>query len=309
LGFPLTPAAFIVSNLVVTPESVEAGKDANVIVTVTNTGELNGKYTAALHVGGSIEATRDVTLNGNETQQVSFTVKRDAGTYYVSIENLYGSIIYLKPAEFAASELVLSSNSVEAGEDITVSFKLVNKGEVSGKYTATLQIDGDTGATEDVNLAGGESQPVTFIINRSEPGGYIVAVGSLSASFIYLKPAAFTISELGINPTSIQKNKLIIINFLVTNTGEISGVYTPTLKVNDTVAGTKNITLAGGENQLISFELIPEKAGTYIVDADGLHGSFVVKQFNLLLLLVGVGGVLAVVTLLIIIFCVRWRNG
>ena len=308
IGYPLTPASFTAGDMMVSPASVEVNQDVIIALNVANTGELPGKYKVDLLVSGIAEATRDLTINGGETQQATFTLKRaQAGAYAASIGNLKGSFTVLKPAAYAVSGLAVSPTSAEGGMDITVSFNVVNTGEVRGEYTAALYIGDAAEASRKISLAGGESRQVTFTVKRSEPGTYNVSVDKLSGIFHILEPAAFTASELTINPDTIQKGKPLTVNYKVSNTGQISGTYQAVLKVNETVADTQDITLADNESQLISFELTQDKAGAYTVDAGGLRGSFVVEQFKLLLP-AGVGGVLLVFVLLMVMVLVRGRR-
>jgi Tol biopolymer transport system component len=309
IGYFPSPAAFTTSNLVITPTSVEAGKDVTVTISVTNTGDLGGKYTVSLQVSGGTGAIKDVTLNGGETQQVSFTVNRvQVGTYNVLIGSLSSKFTCLKPAAYRLSNLAVTPIGTETGKDVTISFDVENTGEVSGNYLANLQISGVTEATKEITLVAGEKQLVTFTVNRTQPGTYSVAVGSLSSSVTYLKPATFVASELVINPTTVNKGKTITVNFNVANTGDVGGTYTVNLKINDIIVSTKDITLASRESQPITFDVVPNETGTYAVNAGGLTGSFVVKQFSQAWLFVGIGGVLVVVILLTIIFLTGRRK-
>jgi hypothetical protein len=205
LGYPSTPAAFTTSNLGVLPAIVEPGKDVTVTINVTNSGELSGIYTAILQVNDKAEATSDSALNGGETKPVSFTLKRNpAGIYNLRIGNLSGNFTVLNPATYTASNLTISPNSVEAGQNITISFTVTNSGEMSGTYPATLQIEGVTEPIQEFSLAGGESRQVTFSVQRSQPGIYSVAAGDLSGSFVSLEPAVLTTGQPTLNPANIQ---------------------------------------------------------------------------------------------------------
>jgi len=182
---------------VVSPASVEAGQDVTVTISVTNTGELSGNYTGVLQVGDTAEATKDVTLKGGETQQVSFTVKRaQAGTYNLSIGDLNGSFTSLKPAAFTTSELTISPATTQTGEPITVTFKVTNTGQVSGTYTAVVKVNGALAGTEDIILAGGENQQVSFEVVQDQPGTYTVDVSGFSGSFDIIQDKTETASAV-----------------------------------------------------------------------------------------------------------------
>jgi hypothetical protein len=61
---PLTPAAFTFTGLVVSPADVAPGADVTVSVTVKNTGEQSGTYSAELKLDGAIKETKTGTLAG-----------------------------------------------------------------------------------------------------------------------------------------------------------------------------------------------------------------------------------------------------
>jgi hypothetical protein len=64
---------------------------------------------------------------------------------------------------------------------------------------------------------------------------------------------------------------------LVTNTGDFTGTYEVTLKIDDVAVATKSVTLAGGAIEKVTFTISKVVARTYTVDLNGLPGTFVVK--------------------------------
>jgi len=90
-------------------------------------------------------------------------------------------------------------------------------------------------------------------------------------------PAAFTPSSLSIFPLEADIGETVSISVLVTNTGEQEASYTVTLKINEMIEKTRGITLAGG-SETVTFTTTKAEAGTYSVDVNGLHGSFIVKK-------------------------------
>lgn len=90
-------------------------------------------------------------------------------------------------------------------------------------------------------------------------------------------PAVFTISALNISPTEVDIGKSVTISVLVTNTGGLTASYEVTLKVANVVVATKDVTLAGGASQTITFTTAKDVAGTYTVNVSGLSGTFTVK--------------------------------
>jgi hypothetical protein len=93
-----------------------------------------------------------------------------------------------------------------------------------------------------------------------------------------LTPAAFTPSLLSISPLDAYLGQTVSISVLVTNTGEQEASYTVTLKINEMTEETREITLAGGSETVVTFTTNKDEAGTYSVDVNGLHSSFIVKE-------------------------------
>jgi hypothetical protein len=87
-------------------------------------------------------------------------------------------------------------------------------------------------------------------------------------------PAAFKVSSLIISPSQVSVGEYVSISVTVKNTGDLKGTYTVTLKINGTVEAIENVTLAGGATKSVPFSVVENTEGTYIVEVDGLTGSF-----------------------------------
>ena len=90
-------------------------------------------------------------------------------------------------------------------------------------------------------------------------------------------PAAFAASELSVYPPEAEIGETVTVSVLVTNSGELEGVYGLTLTINGVVEGTREITLAGGSQQVV-FSVAGDEAGTYSVAVNDLEGSFTVLE-------------------------------
>ncbi|GAH79091.1 unnamed protein product, partial [marine sediment metagenome] len=91
-------------------------------------------------------------------------------------------------------------------------------------------------------------------------------------------PAAiFTTSDLSISPAEVKIGEAVTITVSVTNTGTAAGSYKVTLKINQAVEATKEVTLDAGASKEVTFTTSKD-AGSYSVDVNGLEGSFTVKE-------------------------------
>jgi len=183
---------FQISELSVTPATVQAGAVVTVSAKVTNVGADTAMYTAVLKIDGSAEATSKVTLNPGQSTTVSWAVSKvTAGTYTVAVGSLSGSFTVTappQPAAFAYSSLQVSPQSVQTGAPVTVSVVVTNTGGQSGTASVELKVDGATAETKTATLNAGASTTVTFTVTKAAAGAYTVAVGSLSGSFTVTAP-------------------------------------------------------------------------------------------------------------------------
>jgi len=95
---PLTPAAFTFSGLVVSPADVAPGAEVTVSVSVKNTGEQSGTYSAELKLDDATKETKTGTLAGGASATVTFKVSSQAlGTHTVQVGAQTGSFKVTKP--------------------------------------------------------------------------------------------------------------------------------------------------------------------------------------------------------------------
>jgi len=233
------------------------------------------------------------------------TISKDrAGNEAISEENTFTTLG--TPATFTTSALSISPTEADSGESVTISVVVANTGDATGTYEATLELDNIAVATKEVTLAGGASQTVTFTRAEDVAGTYTVGVNGLTGIFTVKAPAAFTTSTLDISPAEVNAGEDITISALVTNTGDLTGTYEVTLKINNVVVATESVTLAGGASEEVTFTTLKDVAGTYAVDLNGLPGTFVVKA-GLNWWLIG-GIIAAIVAVGLLAYFYVWRK-
>jgi Tol biopolymer transport system component len=94
--------------------------------------------------------------------------------------------------------------------------------------------------------------------------------------FVPPSPAAFSVSNLSIEPVEVLPNDVVTISVSVSNTGGSQGNHNVILNINGVQEETENVTLAAGASQTVTFNITREDAGTYAVTVDNLSGSFIV---------------------------------
>lgn len=184
---PTARAIFSVSNLAITPNQVKEGEPITISVIVANNGAEAGKYSLVLRINGVVENITELALAPGVSQAATFTVVKDAGgDYYVEVDGLSGmfTIIPLIPAHFSVSNLGITPDRVKQGESVTISAVVTNTGEVPGSYSVVLKVKGAVESIEEVSLAPGGSQGVSFSVIKDTPGFYQVDLEGLTGRFV-----------------------------------------------------------------------------------------------------------------------------
>ncbi|MBA7706726.1 hypothetical protein ES703_115583 [subsurface metagenome] len=184
---PTRPAGFTTTGLSITPAEIYLGESVSIKALITNTGDLAGSYEVSLKVNDMIAQTKEVTLDGGDSEAISFNVTPAiAGEHTVSINGLLGTVVVKvpeAPAAFTTSALIISPAKVNIGESVTISATVTNVGDLTDTYKVTLKIDGAVVEEKEITLARGASREVVFLTAKDTPGTYTVDVNGLSGSF------------------------------------------------------------------------------------------------------------------------------
>jgi hypothetical protein len=89
---------------------------------------------------------------------------------------------------------------------------------------------------------------------------------------------AFSVSDLKINPGEVNVGKKVNVRVIVSNRGTGSGSYEVTMRINGIIEDSMVVTLPAGIAKAIKFDTVKKAAGVYIVDVNGVSGSFVVYE-------------------------------
>lgn len=78
-------------------------------------------------------------------------------------------------------------------------------------------------------------------------------------------------------PDNIKVGETATITFTITNSGNASGTYTAYLTLDGVILESREITLAAGASQEVSFEVVPTSTGTFVIQLAGSTASLVVN--------------------------------
>jgi hypothetical protein len=148
-------------------------------------------------------------------------------------------------AQFEVVDATVDSNDVTVGEYVEVTAMVENRGQQAGTYEAQLQVDGQTLATQNVFVEGGQVETVAFQVQFEEPGRYDVAVSDTRAGTV-------TVSERQMQETG----KIEVIDAVVPADVVRPGVETT---VRATVENPNDRELSGTLNVTIDGERVAQK--------------------------------------------------
>jgi hypothetical protein len=121
----------------------------------------------------------------------------------------FATLAYTRPAFFVTSDLTIAPEVVDIGDNVTISVSIANTGDLAGSHEVILKLDNVEVATEDITLAAGASETVTFTISEDTDGTYAVNIDGLADTFV-VNPAP-TPSE----PTPTQPINWVLIGGII----------------------------------------------------------------------------------------------
>ena len=95
-----------------------------------------------------------------------------------------------QPAAFTLSNFSISPAEVDVKQTVNIKTTVKNTGESSGTYDVVLKINNEIVTHEEVILAPGSSQTVTFYTSKGTPGTYTVNVNGQTGKFVVKGPPA-----------------------------------------------------------------------------------------------------------------------
>jgi hypothetical protein len=285
------PAAFTVSDLTVEASGdVLPGDAVAVVATIANTGGSAGTYTADLTVGGSMHMLQDVALAAGETTTVHFELRAGPpGDHTVRLADEVATIHVTGIAEFRILDLVLAGASdVVLGDEVTVVATVENVGTAAGAYQAELTVDGFAVGRQGVALDAGQVVPVRFRIPTGQGimdvglGDHEVRMGEamLTVTVLDPTPAVFVVSSLAVTPNPVERGAPVTVAVTVENTGGMAGTRPLELSIDGKVVDSHDVTLAGGEQTTVVFDIDAPSAGRHTVSVGDTEDALVVFKIT-----------------------------
>ena len=273
----LTPAAFAL-GVVSAGDPVE-GNPLAVTVSVTNTGAVTGEQTVTLSADGLGGTTTDVTLAGGASTERTLTLGTadgDAGAYVAEIatedDTATANLTVLARPEFLVD--IVATGTPVAGEDLPVTVRVENVGDVAGTGTVNLTVGGLGTTSATVTLGANSSINGTLSVDTDadEAGEYTATAttgdDTATANVTVLAPATFAVSITDV--TAPLEGEDLLVTASVENVGDVAGTGTVTLNAGTLGTASRNLTLGGGASttETLTVETAAGDAGEYTVILD-----------------------------------------
>jgi len=165
---------------------------------------------------------------------------------------------------------IVTTTEGRYGSEEPLEPKLVVQGEIAEGAILTFYVDGvATGETTEWHS--GEVTELDLAVTIESPSPETTETPAPS-------PAAFSLSSLTVLPNEVAPGGTVTISVNVANTGGETGTYIVTLKIDDVVETSKEVSIDAGASQEVTFTVSKDVAKTYSVDVNGLGGTFVVTE-------------------------------
>ena len=165
------------------------------------------------------------------------------------------------PAEYRLSNFALGSSSIGPGDTLSASVDVENIGDETGTATVDLAIGGEVLESQDVEVAGGATETVSFsgVEHDLGAGDHTVNVNvddrSSSASLTVLSPASFSVGSISLSSASVEQGTDVDVSAVVSNDGDMEGDVEAALGLDGESQDSQSLTLAGGASETVEFTL------------------------------------------------------
>ena len=292
---------FALSGFTITPDAVEPGKTVKVSVDVVNQGIAEASFSSILKLkrdepGEEFESvdTESITLGPRDTGTITYFVRQSGqGRYRVGIEGARGDFVQgtfdvfeeLRPEDLTFSDLrvvrkdtserVPDGGTVRPTQELAISMNIANTSSDPGRTVIALRLNGALIQIKSVFVSAAGSAEISFDFTPPVEGTYKLELLELTETVLPLGitinaavlPADLVFVEpLRVTPAEVFGGAQITVAGQVANVGEEEGTTSVEVLLNGQVAGSLDVTVAGGDTAPFTFTLTaPEALGGHAV--------------------------------------------
>ncbi|MCL9813553.1 CARDB domain-containing protein [Natranaeroarchaeum aerophilus] len=197
-----------INEVNVDPRAVETGESSTVTATVENSGDGPGSTRVGLSVDGTIVSQQLISLRPGQTTTVTFErTFQQSGEYEIAVTNRPGVTIYTTEAgtvtvtdppsgpSFEVTDAAVSATEIDLGDSVDVTATVANVGDEDGTFTAELAIAGVVFQSQQIDVAAGEEETVTFTRAFADEGTFAVSVSGSEAGEVTVGSPGETVVE------------------------------------------------------------------------------------------------------------------
>lgn len=272
--------------------TVDVGQRVDVTAEFTNQGDAAGEHTAELLVDGDVVATENVSLDAGASESIEFSrTFSESGEYTLAVDGETAGTVTVESSqvELQTDDVSLDKATVQSGDLVEINATFTNVGDASGEVSIDFvpQAVDSSGIGDDpvmpeipdVSVQLNASETKTVTVGKSynlERGTYEITpvfhTDNPNATFVSNQgaaleitsaPAEFTVTDATVETTSVTAGDSVQTTATVENTGGSDGTYTAELEVDGTVVDTKDVTVASGATETVSFSYTFTTAGEY----------------------------------------------
>ncbi|WP_162524351.1 choice-of-anchor D domain-containing protein [Halobellus captivus] len=274
------PNALVYSDVSITPIETVVDEDVSINVTLTNNGNVDREYNAAVYANGEALDAGNVsgdltgTIGASESTDLQLTAAFDrAGDLNVSVgDSEFDSAVRSTPTLIRVNrqtvELSVSANTSEVTEGETVRFDVTRESDGT-PVNASLTVDGTqqwTGADGSANVTFEQAGDFTATATKPETSRETYVDDSTTVRVN--APANITVTDVQPLPTNLYTGDTLTALVTVENQGDLND----TVPVNFSFQGTpdnRTVSLNGSESQTLNFSAEATSAGEHDIVVNG----------------------------------------
>ncbi|MBP1988205.1 hypothetical protein [Halolamina salifodinae] len=159
--------------------------------------------------------------------------------------------------------------TLAAGETLSVRPTVENRGGTAGDYTVTLRAADRVVDEANGTLPPGETATASLARQFTEPGRYTVSVADEQFSVRVREPATPTVTEVAVQPTSVERGGEATVTATVTNDETVPGNATVAFTRDGEQIATETVTLGSDEQVTVTNRVGMPDAGDHRVGVEG----------------------------------------
>lgn len=260
------------------PDDAQLGTDAELQAAVENTGDLQDSQRIEYAFNGTTEATRRVSLDGGETETLTFDIPTDQEGLDFPLEVRsdddsasttidIGDLNYFEITESRGPTVVTT------GESFEVSAGIRNGGELPATQSVTVTVRNATAGNgtvvsskqRDITLNGTLATTRVGAINHTNsgigaPGRYNYTVTTANESvtrnlYVGTSPEPyFVVTQSSPDPNPVEQDSELDLSAQIKNAGSKSGTATAEFRFDGTPLATKTVSISPGNTESVTFD-------------------------------------------------------